>query len=123
MTANNHDDETALTTDALQQGLKECIFTPFNVAHLSFRSQEKACHAVLPRYAELAQKAFGGKENEAPAAGNSGATNSLSASSRGGGSSSSSEKLKFLHHALSTVQELIDSMRGDSSSIPSSTGA
>jgi hypothetical protein len=46
-------DEFGLTWQATRNvGLKECMFTPFNVAHLSF-SPQKAANSILPAYESL----------------------------------------------------------------------
>lgn len=50
-----NDDEHALTTKATEQGHKECIYTPFNVAHLSYFSQRPHADHALPGYESLSK--------------------------------------------------------------------
>lgn len=49
------DDEHALTTKATEKGFKECIYTPFNVAHLSYFSQRPHADHALPGYESLSK--------------------------------------------------------------------
>jgi hypothetical protein len=52
--ANNPlaEDEQILTKGATEQGLKECMFTPFTVAHLSFGCQ-KIPESILEKYRDI----------------------------------------------------------------------
>lgn len=50
-------DEPALTTVATQRGHKECMYVPFNAAHLSFSNQGKIADDALPLYEQLAANA------------------------------------------------------------------